>query len=163
MIVFILIVFVAPYCGRAARCSKCRRPASARVISTQLLIPCRASRQSNREVDAEGILSNPCDVQRGRSCDCLRIRMCFLPFRSFYSINPALQTIELPHSNVYHVDYFCVRPGMRGGGKFPLPPHIIHISQACHVFFPRALTQHSHTPLLQIFYTLLCSNTYSLL
>jgi len=25
-------------------------------------------------------------------------------------------TIELPHSAVYHVDYFCVRPGMRGGG-----------------------------------------------
>lgn len=24
--------------------------------------------------------------------------------------------IELPQSDVYHVDYFCVRPGMRGGG-----------------------------------------------
>lgn len=25
-------------------------------------------------------------------------------------------TLELPSSSVYHVDYFCVRPGMRGGG-----------------------------------------------
>jgi len=24
--------------------------------------------------------------------------------------------VELPQSDVYHVDYFCVRPGMRGGG-----------------------------------------------
>lgn len=24
--------------------------------------------------------------------------------------------MELPQSDVYHVDYFCVRPGMRGGG-----------------------------------------------
>jgi len=24
--------------------------------------------------------------------------------------------VELTHSAVYHVDYFCVRPGMRGGG-----------------------------------------------